>query len=227
MNPIVVSGVAVAAAAAAALGAGCRASPLQDRFEAVSRDIRAAEAAGAEEYAPRDYVGARSAYVLARSSEEAALDAREAAERVREETRRELAALDALGADRQLALAEAERRLAGAQAHLAKLRRREAELRASGATPVEVERAVGDDIALAQLEVSAARASIKTIEAEIELVTLRRREAEARIESASDGIAAAGQQLLHASALCDTAGATARAAQAQAIARRKAELKVR
>ncbi len=91
----------------------------------------------------------------------------------------------------------------------------------------EVDRAIGDEIVLAQHDASAARASIKTAEAELELIALRRQEAEARLAAANDAIAAAGQQLLHASALCESAGASARMAEATAIARRKAELEVR
>jgi hypothetical protein len=130
-------------------------------------------------------------------------------------------------ADREAALEEAQKRLADAEARVLKLERRQAELRRRGVTEQEIDRALGDELALAELDASASRAAIKTGEAELELLALRKQECEKRIAAANEAIAVAGQQLLHANALCEKAGASARMAEAHAIARRKAELKVR
>jgi hypothetical protein len=218
------AGIVVLSLAAAAVG--CRASPLKDRFDSVGKEISSARAAGAPKYAPVDYDGAKEALDLAKDSESSAVSAREDAEQAREKAKQDLGKLKKQTADREAALDEAEKRRAGADAYLASLKRREAELRAKGVTEREIDKALGDQIVLTQLEANAARAQIKTIKAEIELLAISEQEASARIASASDGIAVSGQQLIHASALCDTAGASARMAEAHAIAKRKAELEV-
>jgi hypothetical protein len=215
------------AVALLATGAGCAASPLGDRFDAVSKEIAAARSAGAPRYAAADYNGAVSALDLAKDAEDDAIDMRVDAEQEREHAKNELKILGKLTAEREDATLEAEKRRAGAEALLTTLRRREAELRTKGVSEAEIDRALGDQIALAELERNAARASLKTLKAEIELVSARKQESQARIITAEQRMSAAGQQLLHASALCDTAGAAAREAQAHAIARRKAELNVR
>jgi hypothetical protein len=206
---------------------GCAASPLQDRFKSVEKEISAAKAAQAPVYAPVDYVGAESALDLAKDSEDDAVDSRAYAEENREEARSELKMLSKMAQDREAALDEAEKRRAGADGYLVALRRREAQLREKGVSEREIDRAIGDQIALTQLEASAARAQIKTIKAELELLGVRKQQAGARLAAAEEGIAVAGQQLIHASALCDTAGASARMAEAHAKARRKAELEIR
>lgn len=211
----------------AALAAGGCASPLKERFDATAREIHAARAAGAHRYAPADYQGAIAALDLARLAEADALDQRSDAEEQAEEAKREIAKLGEFQGQREEALQDAERRRIGADGQLAALHRRAAELKARGVSDREIERSLGDEMALAQLEASMARASLKTIRAELEMLNQRKQLSQAKIATAQEGVAAAGQQLLHASALCDTAGAEARMAEAHAIARRKAELQVR
>jgi chromosome segregation ATPase len=217
----------MALALIAASSAGCHSSPLKDRFDSVSKEISSAKAAGAPRYAPVDYAGAENALSLAKDSETAAISQREDAEGVREQARKDLENLRKLGADEEASLEEAQKRQEGADAHLGQLRRREAELRARGVTDKEIDKALGESIALTQLEASSARAQIKTIKTALELLEVRKQEASARINSATEGIAVAGSQLLHASALCDTAGASARMAEAHSMAKRRAELEVR
>lgn len=217
---------AIAAIAASALISGCRASPLADRFASVKKEISSARSAGAREYAQADYFGAESALSLAQESETMALDAREEAERRRHEAMLDLEELKKLQQVREEALDEAEKRRVAADAGLAAMKRRVQELRGKGVSEREIDASYGDKIAIAELEGNSARASIKTIKAELELIGVLKQEATARVASANEGIAVAGQQLLTASALCDKAGASARMAEAQAIAKRKAELNV-
>jgi len=218
---------ALALFASALLVGGCAASPLSERFDAVSKEISSAKAQGAADYAPLDYTGAENALSLAKESETAALKASERAKEERERANLDLATLAKRQAEREEALDEAEKRRIAADGSLEVTKRRVAELRAKGVSERELTDSYGDKLALAELEANSARSSIKTIRAEIELIGIMKQEAQTRVKSASDGIAVAGQQLLTASALCDKAGASARMAEATAIAKRKAELEIR
>lgn len=222
----IASSLLVPAVAALAL-AGCKASPLAENFDAAARDIKSAKSAGAPTYAPSDFENAEGALDLARETEEAAQRSHQRAEEAIQEAQQDLAALQKLEAERQDALTDAQTRKAGSEAIHAQLQRRQIEMRAKGLSEKEIDNAIGDDLALAQLDATTARSTIKTLEAELELIGQRRQEANRRIAAANERKSVASQELLTARTLCDKAGAAARAAEAHAVAKRKAELKVR
>src|SRR5205823_81304 len=134
--------------------AACHSSPIQDRFDSAGRDIHSARAAGARKYAPDEYHNATSSLANAQDCCANACDQSSRAVETREGAQRDMKDLALRTAEAEAALGEAEERQAGSQARLSALERRQAQLRAKGLSERELDNAIGDDLALAQVDVS-------------------------------------------------------------------------
>jgi hypothetical protein len=106
---------------------------------------------------------------------------------------------------------------------LADLRLRAEQLRRKGLSSVEIDRAVGVDLILAECDVRCAKSGLKTLEADIELLDLELQASKGRLEAASRAYDLAGQRLLLATALADSAASEGQSAEARALAAQKEE----
>lgn len=209
------------------LFAGCAASPLGDRLGKVGEEIDRAKDAGAKDYARADLDRAEASLDAARRLERSSVDGRKAAEAARKAAAEELEATEKSLSDERQALREAEHRVREAEARLAERRRRQDDLRGGGLTSGELGRAIGSDLAIAELAVSEARAAVATATEEIALLEIQARASREHMTGATIASEISGETLLLARALAEQALAAAHMAEARALAGRQAELDAR
>jgi hypothetical protein len=210
--------------ATAALLGGCAASPLRDRFDALSEQIGRAKDAGAGDHAPADLEQAQQNLDAARHLESASLEGRQSADDARKCAADDLERTEKSISDDHQALRECERCGRDAETKLAEARRHEDDLRNHGLTSDELSRAMGSDMAIAELAVTQEKARAATLREQISLLEIEAKAANERVTSAGIRREASGQTLLLARALAEQGLASARMAEARALAARRAEI---